>query len=227
MPSPMTFDVTTALDIPLLVPALLVALALFADNILTLRFPSLVYRWFPLLYLGRILIPLSLLVWIMDQHSGIVERLGVRWPESPWAIMENVGAAAILFVLSFGFWKWVQPGEGHLDTITRALPVGGLMGWILAGGEAMAHQVGFALFRAVARTPTVTWGLVIALGVLFIGADLAFAKDKAAPPSTRTILLLVGLFGGTGLVLGGYSLWAAIFWYWGLVALGRSRESKV
>ncbi len=219
MPPLTTFDVIKAMELPLLLPAFLAALVLLTDDVLTLRFPGLWPKWFPLLYAGRTLVPMTLLAWLITQDPGMLERVGVNWPESPWGIMENVAAATVLFALTFGFWKWVY-GSGNIHSLVwgQALPRSGVIGLLLASGDALSQQVAFALLRLPAYTESMAWVIVLALSIVLIVWDVALADGGKGFLTCRAALKIVGVMGGTGLVLNGYSLWMAVLWYWAMIA---------
>ena len=215
-------------DVPLVFPAALaLALMLLAQTTASLRLMR-EQPFFPLLTAVRWAWPVALLAGLVYRYPALIDRLGLVPPESPRGLLGAAGASLTLFVTTAVAWWWVRPRVGGPSM--PFAPETGVPGYarvLLFGGEAFAHQAAFALVRAPARGAPAAWLLCIVVGALLILVPALAARWARRPLPRHTVLALIGLGGGTGLVLSGQSLWAAIAWEWAfLVATPPTGEAS-
>ncbi len=197
------------------VPPLL-AFALFVlEQVMAARYPSphLGDR-FPLAAL-RWAWPFVLLVWTVRYYPQVTPRLGLAPPESPFAQIAAVGVTFLMLLASLLAWKGVSPrlqGPSFPFGAQWSLPP--YVRLVVPVGEAFAHQSTFALIRVMGRSDVAVWAVCALVALTTSLAVFLVSRNGSRYLPRHTVLALTALAAGTGLVLSGHSLWAAVAWEW-------------
>lgn len=215
MPPRGFLDFSLLLERPLPAPSLLAFVLFFTEQVMAARYPeSRLGDRFPLAVL-RWVWPFVLLLWTVRYYPQVMPRLGLAPPESPLAQIAAVGATFLMLVASLVAWKGVSPrlqgppfpfgGRWNLPPYVRlVVPV----------GEAFAHQSTFALIRVVGRSEVTMWAVCAVVALITSLAVFLVSKNGSRYMPRHTMLALTALAAGTGLMLSGHSLWAAVAWEW-------------
>ena len=158
--------------------------------------------------------PPLLLGWVIRRYPSAVDRLHLVPPESPLHLLSAVGSVFALLVVMVIMWWWIAPALQGPSLPFGPDPLPAPWRPFVLVGEALAHQIAFALLRLPALSEPAIWGICLLAGFL-LGAGMwltTWVRPHVLPRFFPFTLL--GLIVGTGLVLSGYSWWAAFAWEW-------------